>query len=46
MTRDKVLDKLKNKKMKNTAISPEISSYIGGWNEALDYAIKLLEKRD
>lgn len=35
---------LKNKKMKNNAMSPEISSYITGWNEALVYAIDLLKK--
>lgn len=44
MTRDKVIEKLKSKKMKNTAVSPEIGSYIAGWNEALAYAIDLLKK--
>ena len=44
LTRDKVIDKLKHKKMKNTAVSSEIASYIAGWNEALDYAVDLLKK--
>jgi hypothetical protein len=44
LTRDKVIEKLKNKKMKNTVMSPEISSFISGWNEALDFAIELLKK--
>lgn len=44
MTRDKVIDKLKAKKMKNSVMSPEISSFITGWNEGLDYAIELLKK--
>jgi hypothetical protein len=44
MTRDKIIEKLKNKKMKNNAMSPEIASYIAGWNEALGYAIDLLKK--
>jgi hypothetical protein len=44
LTRDKIIDKLKDKKMKNTVISPEISSFISGWNEALEYAIELLKK--
>jgi hypothetical protein len=30
--------------MKNNAISSEISSYIAGWNGALDYAIEQLKK--
>lgn len=44
MTRDKVIEKLKSKKMKNTAVSSEISSYIAGWNGALEYAIEQLKK--
>lgn len=44
MTRDKVIDKLKAKKLKNNVMSPEISSFIAGWNEALDLAIELLKK--
>ena len=44
MTRDKIIDKLKNKKMKNNASSPEIASFIAGWNEAIDLAIELLKK--
>lgn len=44
MNRDKVIEKLKSKKMKSNAISSEISSYIAGWNEGLKFAIELLEK--
>lgn len=44
MTRDKIIDKLKDKKLKNNVASPEISSFIAGWNEALDLAIELLKK--
>ncbi len=44
MTRDKVIEKLKNKKLKNNVASPEISSFIAGWNEALELAIELLKK--
>ena len=44
MTRDKIIDKLKDKKLKNNVVSPEISSFIAGWNEALDLAIELLKK--
>lgn len=44
MTRDKVIDKLKAKRLKNSAASSEISSFIAGWNEALKTAIDLLEK--
>lgn len=44
MNKEKVIEKLKSKRMKNNAISPEISSYISGWNEALSYAIDLLKK--
>ncbi len=44
MTRDKVIEKLKAKKMKNSASSTEISSFIAGWNQAIKEAIDLLEK--
>lgn len=44
MTRDKIIEKLKAKRMKNQVISPEISSYIAGWNEAINYAIDLIKK--
>ncbi len=44
MTRDKVIEKLKAKKMKNSASSTEISSFIAGWNQAIKEAIELLEK--
>jgi len=44
LTREKMIEKLKTKRMKNNVISPEISSYIAGWNEAINYAIELLKK--
>lgn len=44
MTRDKIIEKLKSKKMKNNAVSPEIASYIAGWNEAIGFSIDLLKK--
>jgi len=44
LTRDKVIEKLKAKKMKNSASSAEISSFIAGWNQAIKEAIDLLEK--
>jgi hypothetical protein len=44
LTRDKVIEKLKSKRMKNNAASPQISSYIAGWNGALEYAIEQLKK--
>lgn len=44
MTRDKVIEKLKAKRMKNSAASAEIGSFIAGWNQALKEAIELLEK--
>ena len=44
MTRDKVIEKLKAKRMKNSASSTEISSFIAGWNQAIKEAIELLEK--
>jgi hypothetical protein len=44
LTRDKVIEKLKAKKMKNSASSTEISSFIAGWNQAIKEAIELLEK--
>jgi hypothetical protein len=44
LTRDKVIEKLKAKKMKNSASSTEISSFIAGWNQAIREAIELLEK--
>lgn len=39
-----MIEKLKAKRMKNNVISPEISSYIAGWNEAINYAIDLIKK--
>jgi hypothetical protein len=44
LTRDKVIEKLKSKRMKNNASSAQIASYIAGWNSALDYAIEQLKK--
>jgi len=44
LTRDKVIEKLKAKRMKNSAASAEISSFIAGWNQAIKEAIDLLEK--
>ena len=44
MTRDKIIEKLKDKRMKHNVSSPEITSFISGWNEALNYAIDLLKK--
>jgi hypothetical protein len=44
LTRDKVIEKLKSKRMKNNASSAQIASYIAGWNEALEYAVEQLKK--
>lgn len=44
MTRDKVIEKLKAKRMKNDVASAQIASYIAGWNEAIEYAIEQLKK--
>ena len=39
MNKDKIIEKLKSKRMKNNESSAQISSYIVGWNEGLEYAI-------
>lgn len=44
MNKEKVIEKLKSKRMKNNVASAQISSYIAGWNEALEYAVEQLKK--
>ena len=44
MNKDKIIEKLKSKRMKNNVSSAHISSYIVGWNEGLEYAIEQLKK--